>query len=159
MFCKMASSWPIWSHCAGTVWYSRPPVHSVMGLLGLVDFAIWKVKIYPILLFYTDWSLDMSFILRKKRFKIKHTMFAKLFGVKTCHQNESRNGKSSDLSRNFKNIYKTPCLNVKRKTRPANKKILRSNGTWASHSGKKHTQTKWKQTKQVTYNLGHQLDL
>ena len=50
-------------------------------------------------------------------------------GPKTCHQNESRNGKSSDLSRNFKNIYKTPCLNVKRKTRPANKKILRSNGT------------------------------
>ena len=48
----------------------------------------------------------------------------------TCPQYESRSGKSSDLSRNFKNICKTPCLNVKRaKTRPASKKILRSNGT------------------------------
>ena len=48
----------------------------------------------------------------------------------TSHQCESRNGKSSDLSRNFKNNCKTPCLNVKRtKTRPASKKILRSNGT------------------------------
>ena len=33
-------------------------------------------------LFYTDWSLDMSFILRNERFKIKRTMYAKLFGVK-----------------------------------------------------------------------------
>ena len=48
----------------------------------------------------------------------------------TCHRYESRSGKSSDLSSNFKNICKTPCLNVKRaKTRPASKKILRSNGT------------------------------
>merc|ERR1711911_348912 len=38
----------------------------------------------------------------------------------TCPQYESRSGKSSDLSRNFKNIFKTPCLNVKRaKSRPA----------------------------------------
>ena len=51
-------------------------------------------------------------------------------GSETCHRYESRSGKSSDLSRNFKNICKTPCLNVKRaKTRPASKKILGSNGT------------------------------
>ena len=48
----------------------------------------------------------------------------------TCHRYESRSGKSSDLSRNFKNICKTPCSNVERaKMRPASKKILRSNGT------------------------------
>ena len=51
-------------------------------------------------------------------------------GSKTCPRYESRSGKSSDLSKKFKNICKTPCLNVKRaKTRPAGKKILRSNGT------------------------------
>ena len=48
---------------------------------------------------------------------------------KSGHRYESGSGRGSDLSRKSKHL-KTPCLNVKRsKTRPASKKILRSNGT------------------------------
>ena len=48
------------------------------------------------------------------------------------HRNESRSGKDSDLSSKSKNFVKSPCLKVKRaKTRPASRKKLRSNGTWA----------------------------
>ena len=53
-----------------------------------------------------------------------------------CQRNESRSGKGSDLSSKSKNFVKSPCLNVKRaKTRPASRKKLRSNGTWAKQFG------------------------
>ena len=52
------------------------------------------------------------------------------------HRNESRSGKDSDLSSKSKNFVKSPCLKVKRaKTRPASRKKLRSNGTWAKQLG------------------------
>ena len=47
---------------------------------------------------------------------------------KSGHRYESGSGRGSDLSRKTKN-FKTPCLKVKAKTRPASKKNLRSNGT------------------------------
>ena len=71
---------------------------------------------------------------------------------------ESGGGRSSDLSRKSKNS-KTPCLNVKRaKTRPASKKIFRSNGTLAMSTTIWQKQSECRQESLITL-FGHQHDL
>ena len=65
-------------------------VHSDASI-GEVAFCLissdtrWLVFLL-ILLFYTDWSLDTSFILKKEKINFERTMFAKLFGAQHPYQ-------------------------------------------------------------------------